>query len=491
MEDLFLGTLSFTICLLCFAWAWHNAQKGNYAIAITLIVFSGLVLRVFVASDLYLHEWDERFHALVAKHLSTNPFVPTLYENPILPFDYRYWASSHIWLHKQPFPLWTMALSLKIVGFNEFALRLPSILLSTIAIWLTYRIASYLFNNKIGLLAAALHAIHGLTIELTGGRVATDHIDLFFLFFVELGVFFCIYFLQKPKWIFSLLIGSCMGCAILSKWLPALIILPIWLSLCLDKKIAWSKLPLHFFLILLAAIIVALPWQWYILHTFPVEAKWSFGFNVKHIFEDLDGNGKPWYYHLNKMRRLYGELIYLPIIWFIYEGTKRSLRGEWNYFALIIWIGLPYLFFSCVRTKMQGYTLFTAPAFFMIIAFSVDLLWQSKYKRKWHLYLSRLFIFLLLIFPIGYSIERTKLFAQTERLPIWTKELKALEFDNNEKVVLFNVEHPIEAMFYKDLTAYQEQPSPFVLDSLIIAGYSVYICEKHAQLNCKKQKLSE
>jgi 4-amino-4-deoxy-L-arabinose transferase len=107
-----------------------------------------------------------------------HPLMPTLYDNPLLSYDYKSWIANHIWVHKQPLPLWGMALSMWLFGVNEIALRLPSIIMSTIGIYLTFVIGSYFFSRKTGYLAALLFSINGLIIELTAGRVATDHIDI-------------------------------------------------------------------------------------------------------------------------------------------------------------------------------------------------------------------------------------------------------------------------------------------------------------------------
>ncbi|MEZ4885885.1 MAG: glycosyltransferase family 39 protein [Chitinophagales bacterium] len=118
------------------------------------ILVLGLLLRMYVATDLYVHEWDERYHALVAKNLIQHPLTPTLYENPVLSYNYKGWTTNHVWLHKQPVALWCMALSMKVFGVNEIALRLPSILFSVLGIWLTFQIALLLFGRKVAFIAA-------------------------------------------------------------------------------------------------------------------------------------------------------------------------------------------------------------------------------------------------------------------------------------------------------------------------------------------------
>ncbi len=154
-----------------------------------------------MASDPFLHSWDERYHALVAKNLSYNFWVPTLYDTPILPYDYKDWTSNHIWMHKQPVPLWILSFSLQCFGLNEFALRLPSFILSSVSIFLIYYLAKHIFNVKVGLMAAYLFSVNGLILELGSGRTATDHIDLFFLFFILLAVVVAYHFsISKVKW---------------------------------------------------------------------------------------------------------------------------------------------------------------------------------------------------------------------------------------------------------------------------------------------------
>ena len=82
-------------------WSWFVC--GRYTRALCLIVILGFGLRAYSASDRYLHNWDERYHALVAKNMIEHPLRPTLYENPVLPFDSKDWERNHIWLHKQRF----------------------------------------------------------------------------------------------------------------------------------------------------------------------------------------------------------------------------------------------------------------------------------------------------------------------------------------------------------------------------------------------------
>ena len=169
-----------------FAYTHHKKDSNTQALA--LLVICGLLLRLFAASNSYLHAWDERYHALVAKHLIDHFLTPTLYEHPLLPYDYKNWTCNHIWLDKQPLALWLMALNIKVFGLHPWAVRIPSVLLSTIGIKLVYNIGKSLYNSNTAFIAAFLFSIHGLIIELTAGRTDTDHVDIAFLFFVLSGI---------------------------------------------------------------------------------------------------------------------------------------------------------------------------------------------------------------------------------------------------------------------------------------------------------------
>lgn len=458
--------------------SFYYYKKDNLKLAIACLMLGGFILRWYAASDFFLHPWDERYHALVAKNLMENPFIPTLYKNPILSYDPSSWNNNHIWLHKQPLPLWTMSLSMLCFGTNELALRFPSILLSTLTIVLTYIIGSYWYNKKIGYLAGFFFAINGLIIELSAGRVATDHIDIFFLFFITLGIVCMIKFVEKQHYYFLLLTGLSMGAAILTKWMPALIILPLAIVLMLDtQKLSVKQIITYTGCIIIPAIVVFLPWQLYIYKYYPYEASWEAGFNMKHVTDILEGHGGPWYYYLDRIRINYGELIYLPLIWILWLYSKSPFHKKHIFF--IVWIFIPIFFFSYAKTKMQAYILFTAPAFFIITAAFFYWLYdysRSSLNKRWYQFI----LALLLVLPLRYMIERVKPFSSVDRHPAWVKELQTLTFPNPTKSVLLNYPNSIEAMFYTPITAYAYIPEKTILNQLLNNGYTIYIYDNGA-----------
>jgi 4-amino-4-deoxy-L-arabinose transferase-like glycosyltransferase len=466
-------TILILACGCYFFSAFFFFKKRNVDIALLLVVVGGFILRLYIASDRFLHAWDERYHALVAKNLLLNPLKPSLYFNPVLAYDYTQWTCNHIWLHKQPIPLWTMAGSMKLFGVNELALRLPSVILSTLGIWITFLIGTHFFNRRIAYIAAFLFSVNGLILELTGGRITTDHFDIHFLFFIELAILFSILYVQNKKVLYNALTGLCIGIAILTKWLPALIVLPIWVVLVLHAR---KKVDIIFFkqfvLLIVCTLIVVLPWIIYIFHEFPQEAAWEMKYNSRHLSEAIERHSGSFLFYVTQIRIDYGELIYIPLCWFLWKLIKE----KWDYknVVLFVWFGLPFLFFSIVQTKMQAYILFTCPALFIIIAqFYIQQYDSLKRKKKPMRIIITIVLVLLIILPIRYSIERLKPFTTFNQKPAWVTDLQQVKIKSSS--ILFNYHRPIEAMFYKDITAYAHLPNRDAILQLVDKGLNVVV----------------
>lgn len=471
-----LGIATIIIFSIILFFSWRIFKKGKIEQALIGIVLAGLLLRIFVISDPVLHDWDERFHALVAKNMIENPLKPTLYKNPILPYDYKDWTSNHIWVHKQPVPLWCMALSLKLFGINEIALRLPSLIISTIGIFLMYWIGKNLFDQQVGFFSSFLFSIHGLILELTGGRAATDHIDVYFLFFILAGICFSIKFAKSKKQIDNIFCGIAIGLAILTKWLPALIVIPFWFFILRSNQFgqySYRKIFYHFFILILTVTIISLPWQIYIQVYFPLEAQWERQYNMLHVFSSLADKSVPFYYHFNHMRVIYGELVYLPIFWILYKTFFK--KRDHVYKGILIWLFIPYLFFSVVITKMQAYTLFAGPAIFLDCGLFWRMLKIHKHKFKYKI-VPQIILLGLVVLPLRYSFERIKPFEKNQKDLTWKKELQELKkFEGNEKLVFFNVERHLATMFYIDCIAYGHTPSHEKIEELKAQGYKVIV----------------
>ena len=475
MNNQIFGILTITLCSIGYYYSWKYQARDNLRIAVLLLIVCGLTLRIYSSTDFFLHTWDERYHALVAKNLIYHPLTPTLYDNPILPYDYKNWSGNHVWLAKPPVPLWLMSVSIYFFGNNEFAVRFTSLIVSVLSILLTYKIAITLFNSKVAWLAAFLHSIHGMLIEIGAGRISSDHIETFFVFSVELSIWMGILSVIKTrrKTLYLICCGLFTGMAFLSKLIPAFIVLPIWLSFAIhNSKESVVKIFVHFIVLSLTALIVSSSWIVYILNAFPLEGQEFVSSLTNPLVKVIqEHNGPPWFY-LNTIRIVFGEIIYIPIIWLLYKSYKEFKKAE--YLSLVLWIMIPMIVFSLGATKRHTYLLIAAPAIFMVTA--VFWYWLYGFKKnakyKW---LYNVILVLLISLPIRYSIERMKPFEKLNRSPQWVADLKKLNDRKLIKSVLFNYDKPIEAMFYTNMTVYPNIPDKKVITDLVAQGYVVLI----------------
>ena len=459
--------LSFLVVIM-YGFLLRNYVKDSHRLSLTLILLSGLLLRLFTCTDSFPHEWDERYHFLVAKNLSENFLHPKLYPTILLENNYKNWCANYTWLHKPPLTLWAIALSFKLFGISEFTGRFPSLFFSTVCIYLTYRIAFFLYKDKkIALLAAFFHSVNGLVIEMACGRAASDHIDTTFFFILELSVFLSLFYFEKKKIYLVVLIGILTGLAVLTKWYVGLFILPLFWIINADKINFWRVSFLTLFALSIS-FCVFYPWQYYILANFPNEALWEKEYNFRHIFEVIEGHGEPWWYHIDKARIFWNELIYVVVLWFFYQWSQTPTQRR--FLILLFWIAVPYTIFSITVTKMPGYILFTAPAFFiMLSAFVFFCLKQVK-----NVYFFNFLAIIVLFLALRFGFERIKPFKDYAYLNAKKEQiLNYKQIFNQEKAVIFNTKSNIETMFYTSFLAYEKIPSQADIDLAKSKNYQI------------------
>lgn len=450
-----LNGIALIVTALFLLWmAYSNIDKP--AKSFWAILALGFVLRFFVALDPFLHDWDERFHALVAKNLMDDMLKPLLHKTLIFQYDIKDWTNNYIWLHKPPLTLWFMAISMHLFGVSELAVRLPSVIFSTLSLVLTYKIATSLYpeNKTVGLTAMFLQCVNGFVIEISGGRVPTDHVDTLLLFWIELGVWILIrQNSMKRNYDKIFLLAVITSLAILTKWFVALLI--PFLLFCFDyinKKSPFLTGLGKFFITGFFGTMIPFLWAAFLGYNYPVEFSWEQSMNTRHFYEVIEEHGGEWWYYLDKARINWNEGIYIVMIVFVYNTvTKRDNIGIF----LLIWVALPYILFSAFATKMNGYVLIASPAIFIITGKFVVESWQT-YKRHWQVLAA-----LIVVLSLRYCIERVKPFHQSPDGTVQAKlinSIKSLTPDSSSSIVLNNPFY-IETMFYTNIVSRRGVPS--------------------------------
>jgi 4-amino-4-deoxy-L-arabinose transferase-like glycosyltransferase len=424
---------------------------------ITIIFLIGFILRMYYAHlDPYLHEWDERFHALVARNMMDNPLVPMLHKNPIVPYDINSWCCNSVWLHKQPLFMWQMALSMKIFGANEFAMRYPSALMGAITILLVYRITMLFTNNKTtSIIAGLLICFSQYQLEMISGQIGMDHNDMAFCFYILAGFWAFSEKLNNDKIIWNTLIGVFAGCAILNKWLVGLLVyLPFGVyaiqQFIKQKKIAQFKLLLLSFV---CCLVIFLPWQVYILYKFNELAIFEYNVNTQHVFQAVHGHKGSILFYFNNFSEYFGQYIWLFIaVGIIVVFIKKHTFHAFLHWSLFISFIVVFIFFSFIaQTKLPTYFFIAAPFGIIYIAIGIQNMLTSI-KIKW---LNYIIILLAIAFTFNpaKSIARRKQNPAREQLMHNTgiyKNLSKMLPPHVKNVINMNSFEDIDVMFFNN-----------------------------------------
>ena len=352
---------------------------------LVVILLGSLVLNTHRIGHPGLHYFDESFHAIVARNLLKHPLKPTLIDVPYLPYDPTRWGENHVWLHKPILPLWTIAGSYALLGVGTMALRLPSALLGTGAVALTFLIGRSLFDRRTALIAAALQASSPAITMLVHGYLFSDHVDISLLFWVEVGVYFLARATRSSSWPDVLGVGVAQGLAYLSKSYLAALLTGLAATAWLLPKVglapeADSKLRGRHLLGLVAATLATVaPWTIHCARSFPVEFRHEHGYVFTHLGQGVENWGGPWDrlvfdYLITLYNAFYTPLIAAGVALLGTAMARRRLP-LWFLYAWLFGVLAPH---AISATKTPSATLIAMPAGFLLIGHLIAEGWRGR-----------------------------------------------------------------------------------------------------------------
>lgn len=445
------------------------SYRKQYDRAIVVLFFAAFSIRLFmIYLDPFLHEWDERYHALVAENMMHYPFKPMLRVRDWVNFDYRGWTFNHIWLHKQPLFLWQMALSMKIFGVSEFAARYPDVLMGSISILLLYRTSVLMTANKaVAFIAALLLCYSNFELEMTSGLEAMGSCDLAFEFYVLASIWAYAEYSSSNALKYAMLTGAFAGCAVLTKWLAGLVVFSGWAIVILPTLATKEcrKEMIHFFIALCVAVVIFLPWQLYTFHAFPQMARYEMAYNSLHVFHVVESHGGDSTFYVGWFSKFFGSFVFLLlpcglqlIALFKQYHNRLSLSLACNFLAI-------FVFFSFIaQTKLNGYFAIAIPMGYIFIAISIYHLVTAGKLYKF-IYLPVVFIAALCCLDVAnITFQHDPANRNSNAGSDWQSKYNNARVFKNIKQhlprgaqVMLNVRDNIEFMFYNnDLDAYNE-----------------------------------
>lgn len=197
-----------------------------------LVLAAVLVSRLIGMALLPLRDTTEARYGEIARLMAETGDWTTPWFEPGVPF----WG-------KPPLSFWTQALSIKMFGLSEFALRFPSWLATLAMVWLVWRSAKPLMGPKVAQWSSLVFATMALT-YISAGAAMTDA-------FLALGTtlslvsFLLMISGQSGAWRWLFFIGAAIG--LLAKGPVALVltVIPItlWLLFNRQEAIKLSRLP--------------------------------------------------------------------------------------------------------------------------------------------------------------------------------------------------------------------------------------------------------
>jgi 4-amino-4-deoxy-L-arabinose transferase len=467
------------------------SQNHKYWL-LALIGSAFCIASAFALFSPYFYTWDEQFHALVAKNVVTDPLHPKLFrlhpEALNIPSDQ--WVLSETWLHKQPFFTWLMALSMKLFGTSIYAVRLPSVLLFTAMIPAIYRIGELFFSKKTGFIAAVLVLHSSYLLGLVSGRIGTDHNDAVFIVLILFSFWAFIEWQtsKQKKWLYW--IGLFVGCAVLTKWLVGLLVFFGWgiiaFRAVLKKKTLnpLKSIGLSFGI----ALLTFLPWQVYTFLKFPTEAEREMTYNSLHLWQSIEKHAGDSWYHFHQIPNLYFEQL---LFFSLFTMSILALLVRRKYFETAILgipIGVIYIFFTLVQTKMPSFTAVVIPLILLLFAFGINY-YTSLIKNQHLKMIAAVGVIVttvnLLLKP-GQTLDAFGFKEGTELYNANRHRLQKLDFiqkqpKDDTKRIVFGCDLGefayINWMYHTQDLAYPFYPDGITLDKLIENGYEIVVID--------------
>lgn len=298
---------------------------------------------------------EARYAEIARKMLETGHWIV-----PQIDYGVPFWG-------KPPLSFWLTAIFYKLFGVNEFAARLPSLLLAVAVCALAYTLACRQRGADLARKTVVVIATTVLMMVSAGG-VMTDPAMLLGTA-LSMTAFWLAFTTGSRRWGYLFFVGIAIGLMAKGPVATALTLLPIgaWAVLAGRIRSAWRAVPWITGTSL--SLVLVIPWYWAaeqhspgFLHYFLVGEHWQ-RFTVSGWKGDLYGSGHP---HLRGTIWMYGLLAGLPWApWLLWRwlrgwhpGRFQALRTDngWTIY-LLSWMLAPLLFFTLAANILPTYVL--------------------------------------------------------------------------------------------------------------------------------------
>jgi len=312
------------------------------------------------------------------------------------------WSTIH---RKTPFHFWSIAVSYKIFGVNEFAVRMPSVLAVLLTCLLLFLLGRPLFGEKNAKRAAIILAT-SVQLPLMGKIAFTDAT---LLLSQTIAVLSLLNFLYRPSWKWNLGLWFGIALGVLVKGPPIILLTGgIWLLLALFHPQRKNLIKTHpwFF-----GLLALLPFAWWCYLSYMQDyALWQ-ELAVEIPFEEWWQEAKegrkihllPFLWDWYVMSRINGSVLgqsgfpgyhfvvltiafltWLPF-WFLTIGAafKNFIKPTDKQLILTVWIVLGWFFWELMSSKLPSYSMGAQPALALLMALQISKLEKEEIGKRW------------------------------------------------------------------------------------------------------------
>jgi 4-amino-4-deoxy-L-arabinose transferase-like glycosyltransferase len=333
-----------------------------------------------------------------------------------------HWLVTHydgkpdLWNTKPPLMIWLQALSMKALGFDLLAVRLPAALAGLATILALFVLTLRITRSFPAALAA------GLVLLTTPGYIAnhvtrTGDYDALLTLFSTLFLLFILRFTQTRSRQAIWLAMACFTLGVLTKGIVIFLFLPgLFLFLLLSRNLLPILRQPHFYFSLLASLAL--------IAAYYLGREWaSPGYLEAVMQNELGGrflevvefHSEPWYFYFE----LLGKETFLPWVAFLpltfaaaFLDPEKDRRPVWHFFWWNALVFLLILSFS--QTKLYWYAVPAYPLLAIAVGAPIGLFLQQYFSPPRHAKVLRnaLLISLFLV-PYTQQVERSYIFKDT------------------------------------------------------------------------------
>ncbi len=333
-----------------------NIQYLIANIFLWLLMAVGFFYRIYGLNNNYSFWSDENVVAIFTRSILERG-------KPILANGYS--TGIYQWLQ-----YWLSALSAKIFGLNEFAIRFPSVVFGALTIWAVYLLGKELFNKNVGLAAASFTTF--LKIEILWSRQARPYQALQFFFL--LGAWFIYKLAKEEKFNWRYFMGF-LGCGVLASLMHGLglVIFFVGFVYFLIFKPSWFKK------------------KWMLLGIIlPVVLGWIFKIQIFSVISQIGKVNNLFYYRVFLWHN-YSLLVFLVLVGFLFQIFQK--KKSWQILILFLAIqGVIVSFFLPQPFTRYFYIVF--PFFLLFSAVGLAEITQFLLPRRSQMFRSIILLFL-------------------------------------------------------------------------------------------------